>query len=93
MQRGSDLAAIRSLRQRDALDESTDSIGCLVALLRVPNRFGEAFHLAALDTGDVGVNIRDIDRCAGETGFQFIFSRFKLAQARHQGAAAAAILD
>jgi hypothetical protein len=47
MQRGGDLAALRAGRERDAFDEGADSFCRLVALLRMPKRFREPFHLVA----------------------------------------------
>ncbi len=93
MQRRGDLAAFRAGRERDALDEGANSFGRFVAFLRMPKRFREPFHLAAVDAGGIRVHVRNIHRSMGDAGFQFILSHFKLAQPHNQGAAAAAILD
>ena len=53
---------------------------------------GEAFHLAEVDAADVRMNVRDIDRCAGEAFGQFVLLRLQLAKAAHEGAAISLLL-
>jgi hypothetical protein len=93
MQGGGDLAALGAGREGDALDQATDSFRCLVALLRTPERLGEAFHLAAVDAGDVRVKVWDVHRRAGETGGQFVLPGFQVAKVGHEGTAIATVLD
>jgi hypothetical protein len=64
-----------------------------VALLRTPERLGEAFHLAAVDAGDVRVKVWDVHRRAGETGGQFVLLGFQVAKVGHEGTAIATVLD
>ena len=61
VKRGVDFAAFGAGRERDPLDEGADRLGRLVALLRALKRLGKPLHLAAVDAGDVRMNVRDID--------------------------------
>jgi hypothetical protein len=57
---------------------ATDSLCRFVAFLWAPERFGEAFHLAAVDAGDVQVKVWDVHRRAGETGGQLVLPGFQV---------------
>jgi len=50
VQRGGDLAASGARRQRDMVDQGTDGVGRLVALLRVLERLSKALDLLAIDS-------------------------------------------
>jgi hypothetical protein len=61
------------------------TLGRLVAFLRAPERFREAFHPAAVDAGDVRENVRDINRRAGETFGQLVLLCFQIAKVGMRG--------
>ena len=62
MERGVQLAALRAGSQHDALDQPPDGFRRLVAVAGVGQRLGEPLHLAAVDAGDVGMDVRDVGR-------------------------------
>ncbi len=66
MERGVHLAALVAGGEHDALDQPADCVGRLVAVAEVGERLGEPLDLAAVDDGDVGVDVRDIGRAGGE---------------------------
>jgi hypothetical protein len=82
------VSVMRSITPRMASAASSRSCGCWVL-----ERFGEAFHLAPIDAGDIRVNVRDVDRCVGEALGHFVVLRFQVAKAGHEGTAIAAVLD
>jgi hypothetical protein len=62
VQRVSNLAAPWAKRHRNMVDQGTDGVGRLVALLRMLKSLGMAFYVPALDDGDIGMNVGGVYR-------------------------------
>ncbi|WP_245892320.1 MULTISPECIES: hypothetical protein [Sphingomonadaceae] len=62
MQHSVDFAAPGARRQDDALDEPAQGVGGLFALFGTDQGVCQALDLAAINLGDVGMDIRNISR-------------------------------
>ncbi len=62
MERGVQLAALRAGGQHDPLDQRLNGHRRLVAVTGFGQCLGKPLDLAALEAGDVGVDVRYIDR-------------------------------
>ena len=93
VERGVHLAALLAGGEHDALDQPPDGFGRLVAVARVGERLGEPFHLAPVDDGDVGVDVRDVGRDGGEALGDLVLAGFQLAEPVGHAPHIAALLD
>ncbi len=82
---GGDLATLGAGRERDVVDQGTDSIGRLIPLCGCWSASARrsTFHLPAIDAGDIGVNVRDVDR-RGSRSQKLVLLRLQFAQPRHE---------
>ena len=80
MERGVHLAALLARREFDALDQAPDGGGRLVLVAGFGKRLGKTRHLAPVEGGDIGVDVRDVRRDGGEAFVEFVPAGLQLAQ-------------
>lgn len=71
MQHGVNFATLGARGEYDTGDELADGVDRLVAVLRVVESLGQPLDLAAIELGDVGVKIGDVERSFGEPLLEF----------------------